>query len=170
MVSKILGAGVAGLCAALNLAANGKEVTVFERRSAPGEHMHPNYQGLLHTDNDPFGYLKRLGIQAEFNNISLSKAIFCTRNREIDVKLKTPIQFILRGGPESLEHGMYKQGEAMGIDFQFNERRDRKNMDIISTGHGRSDMAAHGRLYEDLNFERDRFLYMHDDRFSPRVL
>ena len=49
MAVKILGAGLAGLSAAINLTLGGKEVEVFERKSDVGDQIKQNYQCLLST-------------------------------------------------------------------------------------------------------------------------
>ncbi len=167
MPIKILGAGLSGLSSAINLAKDGKEVEVFEKKDAVGKHIRPNYQGLLRTHNDPMGYLKRFSLEPEFDLLRLSKAYICTRKRDLDVTLKEPIDFVLRGGENSLEHGLYEQARALEVKFHFNEKRSESEMNIVATGHYRTDMIAYGCVYEDLDLPRDKFLYMHDDRFSP---
>ncbi len=168
MAIKILGAGLSGLSAAINLAKEGKEVDVFERKSQVGDHIRPNYQGLLRTHNDPMGYLKSYNLEPKFNLLRLKKGILCTRTRDIEVSLKEPIDFVLRGGKNSLEYGLYNQAKSMGVNFYFNRKMEKANVDIVATGHFRCDMLAFGCVYEELDFPKDRFLYMHDDRYSPR--
>jgi flavin-dependent dehydrogenase len=168
MAIKILGAGLSGLSAAINLAKEGKEVEVFERKSDVGQQTKPNYQGLLRTHGDPMGYLKSLNLEPKFNVLRLSKAFFCTRKRDIDVVLKEPIDFIMRGGKTSLEYGLYNQAKPLDVKFHFAKRLDKSRADIVATGHHRCDMLAFGCVYDDLDFPRDKFLYMHDDRYSPR--
>lgn len=168
MTINILGAGLSGLSAAINLAKGGREVVVFERKANVGEHLKPNYQGLLRTHGDPMGYLNSLNLQPDFNMLRLNKAFICTRKRDLDVTLKEPIDFVMRGGNSSLEYGLYHQAESLGVKFRFNQRKDKSNVDIVATGHYKCDMLAYGCVYEDLDFPRDKFLYMHDDRYSPR--
>ncbi len=38
----------------------------------------------------------------------------------------------------------------------------------MATGSYRTDMAAFGAYYENSDFPRDQFLYMHDEKYSPR--
>lgn len=168
MAIKILGAGLSGLSAAINLAKEGKEVELFERKSDVGQHTKPNYQGLLRTHGDPMGYLESFNLEPKFDLLRLSKAFLCTRTRDIDVKLKEPIDFVMRGGKTSLEYGLYNQAKSLGVKFYFNKKLDIQNANIVATGHHRCDMLAFGCVYEDLDFPRDKFLYMHDDRYSPR--
>lgn len=167
MAIKILGAGLSGLCAAINLTKEGKDVEIFEKKNDVGEHIRPNYQGLLKTRDDPMGYLKMYNLEPKFDLFRLNSALLCTKTRDINVKLKEPIDFVLRGGKTSLEYGLFKQAESMDITFHFNKKMNESDMDIVATGHNRCDMLAFGGVYEDLDFPKDKFLYMHDDRYSP---
>ena len=116
---KILGAGLSGLSAAINLTTAKKGVTIYERKNSVGDHIYPNYQGLLRTKSNPMGYLKELNLEPEFKMNTLSKAILCTRKTEVKVITKDPVPFVLRGGNESLEYGLFKQVEKMGVKFEF---------------------------------------------------
>jgi flavin-dependent dehydrogenase len=168
MAIKILGAGLAGLSAAINLASEGKDVVVFEKKADVGQHIRPNYQGLLKTRGDPKGYLSRLNLEPKFDLFRLKQAFFCTRKRDIDVAIKEPVDFIMRGGKTSLEYGLYEQAKSMGVQFRFSEKLNPSQANIVATGHYRCDMLAFGGVYDDLDFPKDKFLYMHDDRYSPR--
>ena len=168
MAIKILGAGLSGLSTAINLVKEGKEVEVFEKKTDVGQHTRPNYQGLLRTHDDPKGYLKSLNLEPRFDILRLSKAFLCTRTRDIDVVLKEPIDFVMRGGKSSLEYGLYDQAKFLGVRFHFQKKLDDSSVDIVATGRNRCDMLAFGCIYDDLDFPRDKFLYMHDDRYSPR--
>ena len=165
---KILGAGLSGLTAGINLAIAEKEVKIFEQKNAVGDHIYPNYQGLLRTKNNPMEYLKKINLEPEFKINTLSKAILCTRNNEVKVITKDAVPFVLRGGKESLEYGLYKQAEKLGVEFEFNSKIKDTEVDIVSTGHYRCDMAAFAGIFEGVNFPDDEYLYMHDDRYSPR--
>lgn len=168
MAVKILGAGLAGLSAAINLTLGGREVEVFERKSDVGEQIKQNYQCLLSTRGKPDSYFKQFNLKPQCSVFPLSKAILVTRTRDVSVSIKEPVIFYLRGGKDSLEYGLYRQAKDLGIRFFFNEKKDPSEMDIVATGRKRCDMVAFGCIYEDLDFPRDTYLYMHDDRYSPR--
>lgn len=166
---RILGAGLSGLTAAINLAKAGREVVVHEKRASAGLQIKPNYQGLLKTHGDPMGYLKKLNLEPKFDLKQLKKAYLCTRTRDIDVTLTESIDFLLRGGPNSLEIGLYDQAVSEGVKFEFETTVKPEEANIVATGFsGRVDMAAYTAVYEGCDYEQDRFLYMHDDRYSPR--
>lgn len=161
---KILGAGLAGLTAAINLAEK-EEVTIYEKNSDVGKQIHQNVQCLLGLDGKVREYLKRFNLNPKFTHFRIENSIFCTQKRDLHVKLKTPADFILRGGKGSLEYGLYEQAKEAGVKFKFNETiNDAK---IVSTGPYKCDMLAYGEIFNDLNLPKNTFFYMHDDRFSP---
>jgi len=168
MTIKILGAGLAGISAAINLVKGGKEVEVHERRDEVGLQMHPNYQGLLRTHGDPKGYLNGLGLDPEFDYKFLDKCVLSTRKKDRRITAAEPVMFVKRGGEGSLEWGLYQQALDLGVEFKFNQKMAEKDVDVVAVGHTRCDMAAFGVQYENADWDDETFVYMYDDRYSPR--
>jgi len=168
MVVKILGAGLSGLSAAINLAKSGQEAVVYEQKSDVGEQTHVNYQGLL-VHQDVKKYLNSLNLNPEkFDSIKISRAMLCSRKRSVNTVLEEPIVVLARGGKNSLEYGLYKEAKPLGVEFKFNQKLPEEKVDIVATGRKKCDMAAFGCVYKGLDFPKDKVLYMHDDRYSPR--
>ncbi len=166
---RVLGAGLSGLTAAINLNLAGEEVVVHESRNAPGEHMYRNHQVLVRTRADVKGYLERFNLKSDFSYKYFTKALCLTNTRDIRVDIKEPLPFVQRGNhPESMEMGLARQAEAEGVNIEYRSRVKPGPGDIVSTGHYRADMAAFGAYFENDSHPRDEFTYMHDDRFSPR--
>src|SRR5215813_12612446 len=65
---RILGAGPAGLAAAIVLAKGGRQVEVFERRPGVGARFHDDFQGLENwsTSEDVLAEFERAGLQPDF--------------------------------------------------------------------------------------------------------
>ncbi|MBU4246270.1 MAG: NAD(P)-binding protein [Nanoarchaeota archaeon] len=164
---KILGAGLSGLSAAINLAKAGKEVEVHELKSDVGMHIKTNFQALL-SDSAPEDYLRNLNLNPEFFYHSLSNVLFCTRKKEFDLKIQKSIPFVCRGGKQSLEYGLFKEAEKVGVRFVFKTTKRERDVDIIATGHKNADIAAFGAVYKDNGFLGERFLMMYDDKYSPK--
>ncbi len=162
---KILGAGLSGLTSAINLKRAGRKVVIYEKNSSVGKQIHPNLQCLLGLDGKVEEYLKQYNLNPHFKKMRVPNAILSTRTKDVHVRLKTPADFVMRGGKSSLEYGLYKQAKEMGVEFKFSETI--KNSDIVSTGTYRCDMLAYGEIYRRLNLEDESFFYMHDDRYSP---
>lgn len=165
---KIMGAGPAGLCAAINLAKAGREVKVFEMRNDVGMRFHPNLQGLKDV-SDPEDYMKELNINPKTRFRYFSRAFFGTRKRDIELGIGKSMPFVVRGGKESLEYGLYREALDLGVGFEFNSRIMKDDVDIVAAGHGGAcDAAALGMVFEDTDFPRDAFLIIFDDRYSPK--
>ncbi|MBD3210893.1 NAD(P)-binding protein [Candidatus Micrarchaeota archaeon] len=167
---KILGAGLSGLSAAINLKRGGKDVLVMERLPSVGMHIHPNYQALRTsiTGQSLDGWFSSMGLRPKgYRAQFLSKMVLETPNTGIrELSFVEPVPFVLRGGKGSLEWALYNEAREMGVEFEFNTRQ--KTADIVATGHMRCDAAAYGEIYEVPEFPEDRFFYMHNDRHSPR--
>lgn len=95
---KILGAGLSGLSAAINLKLAGKDVTIFEKKKGIGGHIKPNFQALRCDFKTPKEYLLGLNLNPKYKYYDFSKAFFLTRTRCIDIKLSQSVHFVSRGG------------------------------------------------------------------------
>lgn len=169
MAKKILGAGVSGICAAINLARKGHAVSVHEIRSDVGLRFHSNLQGLKYIE-DPAEFMKSVGIRSKVDFHYFPKVFFCTRSRDIAVATGSHKQMALveRGGENSLEYALYREAERLGVAFEFNSKMKEKDADIVASGSRRCDFSAVGWIYEDSDFPRDSYLILFDDRYSPR--
>jgi flavin-dependent dehydrogenase len=172
MAAKILGAGPAGLCAAINLARAGRKVEVFERRASVGTRFCPNLQGLRYIYMQPGEFLRRVGVEAKVKCRYFPRAIICTRKRrvELDCSGGSLMPFVLRGnGKGTLDEALYREALALGVELEFSSRTREKDADVIATGSsGEPDFAALGTVFEDDDFPRDCQLVLFDDRYSPR--
>lgn len=168
-MKKILGAGPAGLCAAINLARAGEKVTVFEKRADAGMRFHPNLQGIKYIEK-PEDFLESVGVRAKTKFQYFSKVFFGTRGRDIvlDIGKNKKVPFVERGGKNSLEYALYGEAEKLGAAFEFNSKAAASSADIIATGGKGCDFAAQGAIFEDTDFPRDHFLAIFDDRYSPK--
>ena len=75
---KIIGAGPAGLCAAINLARAGYSVTVFERNRDAGMRFHGDFQGIENwtTSEDLFTTLRNFSINPIFSANPIARENF----------------------------------------------------------------------------------------------
>ena len=107
MEVNILGAGPAGLCAAINLSRAGETVKVHEKRAGAGLRFHPNLQGLRYLYMPPEKFMSQLGLQTKVKYQYFPRAIICTRKRkiELDCSKGSQMTFVLRGaGSEAGKH------------------------------------------------------------------
>lgn len=172
MSYNILGAGLAGLSAAINLAKAGKQVTVYERLPTVGKQIHPNYQAIRTniTGADVLQYLKKFNLNpSKFSLIYLNKMFISTPSESLrKLHFNVAVPFIMRGGEKSLEYALYKEAQNLDIAFEFNSKKTVNDANIIASGKFRTDAAAFGEIYEAPEFPRDSFFYMHHDRYSPK--
>jgi len=165
---RILGAGLSGLSAAINLALNDVNVVVYERRNSVGCQSNTNFQVLQGEHRQPKEYLAELNLKPEFNSFSLQKVFFSTQSRDMNLTLKEPLYLIQRGGSGSLEYGLYKQALDLDVEFKFNQNVNESQVDIVATGPRRVEAAGYGEIYENTSFPKDHFFMMYDDKYSPR--
>ncbi len=166
---RILGAGLAGLSAAINLKKAGEDVLVLEKLKSVGKQIHPNYQALrIEPPMETDAWLNSLGLAPKNYTVQhLSRMILQTPRRGIrTIRSKQIVPFVLRGGEGSLECGLYQEALDLGVDFEFLTKQTAA--DIIATGHQRIDAAAYGEVFELPDFPQDHYFYMHDDRYSPK--
>lgn len=169
---KILGAGLSGLTAAINLAKAGKNVRVFEKRKAVGEQIFPNFQSLKMEKNTPLqDYFAGLGLEPRnFGHIELSKAHFLTRTRSIHLTCKRKGSCVLRGGGNSLEYALFLQAKKFDMKFEFGSKIAERDARIVACGPRKVSGAAFGAIYKKNGLGDKEFLAMFDDRYSPKGL
>ncbi|MCX6769878.1 MAG: FAD-dependent monooxygenase, partial [Candidatus Micrarchaeota archaeon] len=166
----ILGAGPAGLCAAINLAREGVRAKVHERKKAVGMRFHPNLQGLRYVDGDPEGFMKSVGVKSKLKYRYFPKACVCTRKRDIwlDISVGNQMPFVVRGGEESLEAALFSEARKLGVEFEFSSRATENDARVIASGGKEFSSVAVGSVFEESDFPRDAYAVIYDDRYSPR--
>ncbi len=164
---RILGAGPAGLCTAINLAKGGQRVEVFESKPDVGMRFHPNLQGLKYV-GQPEPFMESLGLRPRVGYRYFKRVFFGTRKRDLELDVsRSRIAFVERGGKNSLEYGLFRQAEEEGVRFHFNSKIPQGEADVIATGGRGCDFAAMGGVYEDTDFPRDSYMAIFDDQYSP---
>lgn len=135
---KILGAGISGLTAAINLAKAGYDVEVFERNSDCGMRFNGDMQGLENwtEDEDVLQSLKSMGIDSNFETTPFNKVAFTNCVLTEDFKLDKPLFYIVRRGSEkgSIDQGLKEQALDAGIKIHFDKTIEEKEADIVATG------------------------------------
>ena len=135
---KILGGGISGLTAAINLAKAGFNVDVYEKRSDCGKRFNGDLEGLENWSS-------KIDIRDEFKLMSIKTNFDCNPFRTVNITngrevltetLEKPVFFIVKRGVEakSLDQGLKKQALDLGINIHFNTTKGKENVNIISTG------------------------------------
>lgn len=149
----ILGAGPAGLAAAITLAAAGRRVRVIEKRSRVGGRFHGDFQGLENWSKpeDVMTEFARYGLPVQFPHRPFHEVIVLTKDGARTVLRSTePLFYLVRRGPEpdTLDSTLLEQARALGVELEFNQRRDCLAAGgIIATGPSRPNVLAVGYTF-----------------------
>jgi len=138
---KIVGAGISGLTAAINLAKAGYKVKVFEKNDVIGKRFHGDYQGIENWiyKQDALEHLQALNIEVNFPYYSPKVVNGIGPDRKIyNFKLNQPLFYLVRRGvdEDTLDQALYEQARGLGVEIIFNSPKDhRKFGDIIAQGY-----------------------------------
>lgn len=169
---QVIGAGPAGLAAAITLARSGRQVVVHEARPGVGYRFGADLQGLENwsTKNDVLDVLNDLGLTTEFENLPCARGTgYDAWGESYDLIGSKPIFYLLeRGpGPHSLDAALLSQARALGVDVRFNSRVDQVNGPaVLATGPKAADGIAVG-----YHFETDHdngFWVIYDNDLAPK--
>ncbi len=151
---KILGAGIAGLTAAINLAKKGFNATVYEKASTVGKRFCNDFQGIENwsDEKDALKILKEAGIETSFWNKGFNEiSVYTDLKKEFIVKDKKNFFYLIeRGQKNSLDENLKKQALDAGARILFNSKATENECNIIATGPaGKKQWAiAKGMVFE----------------------
>ena len=100
MKIKILGAGLSGLSAGINLAKSGYEVEIFERNADCGERFHGDLQGLENwtTKEDVLDSLAKMRIETNFDCHPFHKVVFTNCENTEEFSFEKPLFYLVKRG------------------------------------------------------------------------
>ncbi len=135
---KILGAGPAGLSAAINLSHNGYNVDIFERNLDVGSSIKGNLQGLENwsEDQDVIEEFKNMNIKTNFLCVPFNDLRITNSKENWDFSCKRPAFYIVNRGiaENSFDNGLKEQALDNGVNIRFGETAPISDVDIIATG------------------------------------
>ena len=135
---KVLGAGISGLTASINLAKEGFDVTVFEKSSTVGSRFHNDFQGLENwsDETDTPEILRSLSLKTNFWMKGFKNAtVYTDLKKEFIAEDKDNLFYLVRRGPnDSLDESLKDQALDAGVKILFNSKMAREECDIIATG------------------------------------
>jgi flavin-dependent dehydrogenase len=169
---QVVGAGPAGLAAAITLARAGHRVVVHEAQREVGHRFGADLQGLENwsTHGDVLDALREAGITTAFEKVP------CTRGTAFDawdgrheIRSAAPVFYLVERGPRrgSLDSAMLDQALGLGVEVRFGSRRH--GLDgpgILAAGPRVADLIAVGYHFE--TDMPDGFWLVLDDRLAPR--
>ncbi|MFZ5625354.1 MAG: NAD(P)/FAD-dependent oxidoreductase [Gemmatimonadota bacterium] len=137
---EILGAGLAGLSAAITVARAGRHAIVYERRADVGRRFHGDHEGIENysTRGDALDELRAIGIDPDFTVGTFHQAtIYDAKEREYAYRASQPLFYMVRRGPggDTLDAALKRQALAAGAELRFGQARaELPQGGIVATG------------------------------------
>ena len=168
---KILGGGIAGLTAAINLKQAGIEVEVHERKKFCGKSSR-DFQFIENWafEANPIDTLKDLNIQTDFHMKPVYSMEYFSPSLKKCVKQSAqPVMYLIKRGPEegSLDHALQKQATDAGIPIIFKSKLKADDADIIATAKKEPSFIGTGVTFP--IDHPDKVIVLFDDRFSLKM-
>lgn len=151
---QIVGAGPAGLAAAITLARAGRRVVLHEAAPEVGSRFGGDHQGLENwtTENDVLDVLRAQGITCNFHRTPCRNGIaFDAWGNRYEMRSPAPVFYtVVRGpGPGTLDSALLAQARELGVEVRFNSRmRQLEGPGILAAGPGAADAIAVGFHFE----------------------
>jgi flavin-dependent dehydrogenase len=150
---EIVGAGPAGLAAALSIVKQGGRAIVYERHNDVGSRFHDDLQGLENwtTEGDVLEELAGIGIEANFSAKPFHEAVlFDPAGGEHIYRSAKPMAYIVHRGATagSLDMGLKQQALDTGVEIRFGQAREQlANGGIVGGGPHGADAIGVGYLF-----------------------
>lgn len=151
---EIVGAGPAGLAAALTIAGQNGRAVVFERNPDVGHRFHGDFQGLENwtSEVDVLEDLSSFGISPTFEYTAFRECVFYDPyGHEHVCRAAQPLFYLVRRGPDqdTLDQALKEQALAAGVEIRFNEeRRHLPQGGIVTHGPQCVDAISAGYVFE----------------------
>ncbi|NIO22607.1 MAG: NAD(P)-binding protein [Candidatus Aenigmarchaeota archaeon] len=165
---KIAGAGISGLTAAINLAKNGYDVTVYEKDKS---FTRDNICAVRNYDltEDALEEFGKFGVELRPQS-KVNKVIKFSPTQSIEEHSKKTIFYIFERGPNknSIENQLYRQAKDLDVKISMGEPVNEKDVDIVATGGRRMDIFAYGHIYSELDTSKDTAYIIYDNLYAPK--
>jgi len=170
----IVGAGPAGMAAAIYLRKHKVKVRLYELASKPGSRFKGDFQGLENWTDPSLDVLEELadyGIEANFEYLPVKKCTFLGNENQkatIEAGNGRPLFYLVRRGVEedTLDHALYLQCLKAGVEVHLGQKKSYVDKPtIVATGPRRPLGVVYG-----MNFETDgetRIVGLLDQQCAP---
>ena len=135
---KILGSGLSGLTAAINLTKQGYKVDIYEKNKDVGIRFHGDLQGLENWSEkrDILEELKEMNIEINFDCDPFSHITLTNCTKTKDVFTERPLFYLVKKGSFSgtIDYGLKEQALELGVKIHFENALSPNEVDIVATG------------------------------------
>lgn len=135
---KILGAGLSGLAAAINLAKSGYAVEVYEKNKDVGMRFNGDIQGLENWSNkkDIIEELREMNVDIDFDYTPFHSIILTNGSKAREIHSKRPLFYLLKRGSFSgtIDYCLKAQALKAGVSIHFQETLSKNEANIVATG------------------------------------
>ncbi len=151
---QVVGAGPAGLAAAVTLARAGRRVIVHEAQREVGHRFQGDFQGLENwsSGRDALAGLRELGISTEFSALPCDRGTaYDAWDRAYAMRSAAPLFYMVERGPGqgTLDAALLAQALSLGVDVRFGSRVERlEGEGILAVGPKAADAIAVGYHFE----------------------
>lgn len=169
---EVVGAGPAGLAAAITLARAGRRVVVHEAAREVGHRFGADLQGLENwsTKRDVLEVLRAAGITTAFEKLpSVRGVAFDAWGGPHEIRSGEPLFYLIARGPGAgtLDSALLAQALALGVEVRFGSRKmSLEGPGILAVGPKAADAIAVGYHFE--TGMPDGFWLILDDEVAPQ--
>ena len=135
---RILGAGLSGLTAAINLAKSGYAVDVYEKNKDVGMRFNGDIQGLENWSGkkDVIEELREMNVDVDFDYTPFQSVILTNGSKAKEIHSKKPLFYLLKRGSfsGSIDYNLKEQALESGVNIHFQETLSQNEANIVATG------------------------------------
>jgi flavin-dependent dehydrogenase len=168
----IIGAGPAGLVAAIVLRKHRYSVRVYEMSPDVGHRLNGDFQGLENwsSERDITELLKDIGLEINFLCAPYyGGTVYAPEMEPAEIRSDRPIFYLVKRGvmPGTLDMGLKEQALSLGAEILFNNRLDKFDGEaIVGTGPKGADAVAVGITFD--TAMEDKAVVVLDDNIAPK--
>ena len=169
---QIVGAGPAGLAAAITLAHAGRRVVVHEAAAEVGSRFQGDHQGLENwtAERDVLDDFREHGICLDFARMPCRHGVaFDAWGKRYDFQSESPLFYTIERGPGhgTVDSALLAQAHDLGVEVRFNSRvRQVEGPAILAAGPRAADAIAVGFHFE--TSMADGCWVICDDELAPQ--
>ena len=171
----IVGAGPAGLTAAIYLAKVGFKTSVYEQNHDVGLRFNGDFQGLENWSDqqDTLQILDKIGIKINFlchPYFGKDGSFYGPKLSKTQVKTSRPLFYLIERGSStnSLDQGLRRQAEDLGVNILWGKKLESivDSKAIVGTGPKAADAIAKGMVFN--TSLENRFIGFLDNNIAPK--